>query len=142
MLFMSDILVLKFNDEFFKAETNGMTEEERKVKATKIIDDVAKTAATATAVFSQIPGMGAATLTKLYLEMAKNIAALFNRELESQAARTLVLTGCKRYAKAIFEKSVLGWIPLVGNAINAKITFDLTKKIGWFLYDHFDKTSE
>lgn len=139
---MPDIPVLKFNDEFLKAETNEMTEAERRAKATKIIDDIAKTAATATAVFSQVPGMGAATLTKLYLEMVNKIASLFNQELESQAARTLVLTGCKRYAGAIFEKSVLGWIPLVGNAINAKITFDLTKNVGWFFYDYFDKNPE
>ena len=38
-----------------------MTAEERMKKATKIIDDMAKTAATTTAVFSQIPGMGVAT---------------------------------------------------------------------------------
>ncbi|MGZ4953729.1 MAG: hypothetical protein ACXV8Q_01335 [Methylobacter sp.] len=119
-----------------------MTDEERRAKATKIIDGIAKTAATTTAVFSQVPGMGAATLTKLYLEMVNKIASLFNRQLESQAARTLVLAGCKRYATAILEKSVVGWIPLVGNAINAKMTFDLTKNVGWFFYDHFDKSGE
>jgi uncharacterized protein (DUF697 family) len=119
-----------------------MTEQERRLKATKIIDDVAKTAATATAVFSQIPGMGVATLTTLYLDMAKKIAILFNQELEVQTARKLVLEACERYANAIVNKSLLGWIPLMGNAINAKITFDLTKKVGWFFYNHFDKTSE
>lgn len=119
-----------------------MTEEERRIQATKIIDDVAATAATMTAVFSQIPGMGVATLTKLYLDMAKKIAALFNQDMELQAARTLVLDACERNAKAIVNKSILGWIPLMGNAINAKITFDLTKKVGWFIYDHFDKAGE
>jgi len=119
-----------------------MLDQERKAKATKIIDDIAQTAATLTAVFSQIPGMGVATLTKLYLEMLAKIAALFNQELESQAARSLVLTGCNRYATAIFQKSVLGWIPLIGNAVNAKMTYDLTKNIGWFFYDYFDQTCE
>lgn len=119
-----------------------MDEDERRAKATKIIDDIAQTAATFTAVFSQVPGMGVATLTKLYLDMATKMAALFNRELESQAARSLVLAGCNRYANAIFKKSVLGWIPLVGNAINAKITYDLTQNIGWFFYSYFDETAE
>ncbi|MGZ5008334.1 MAG: hypothetical protein ACXWE9_09820 [Methylobacter sp.] len=119
-----------------------MTDEERKAKATKIIDDIAQTAATLTAVFSQIPGMGVATLTKLYLEMLAKIAALFNQKLEPQAARSLVLTGCNRYTGAIFQKSVLGWIPLIGNAVNAKITYDLTKNIGWFFYNHFDRAGE
>jgi uncharacterized protein (DUF697 family) len=119
-----------------------MTAEERMKKATKIIDDIAKTAATTTAVFSQIPGMGVATLSTLYSDMAKKIAALFNQKLDSQTARTLVLAGCKRHANAIFEKSVLGWIPLFGNAINAKMTFDLTKNVGWFFYDYFDKMAD
>ncbi|MDD5227288.1 MAG: hypothetical protein PHN45_02830 [Methylococcales bacterium] len=119
---------------------NPPTEEKRKVMATKIIDDIATTAATTTAIFSQVPGMGIATLTKLYLDMAKNLAALFNQELESQAARTLVVAACERYASAIFNKSVLGWIPLIGNAINAKITFTLTQDVGWFLYNHFSET--
>lgn len=121
---------------------NGMSNEECRAKAKKIIDNVAKTAATTTAVFSQIPGMGVATLTKLYVDMARKIAALFNQELESGAARALALAGCKRHANAIFKKSVLGWIPLAGNAINAKMTFDLTRNVGWFLYDHFNKTSK
>lgn len=119
-----------------------LIEKERKVMAAKIIDEVATSAATATAVFSQIPGMGIATLTKLYLDMAKKLAALFNQELESQTARTLVMSGCERYATAIFNKSVLGWIPLIGNVINAKITFTLTQDIGWFLYNHFAETYE
>jgi uncharacterized protein (DUF697 family) len=119
-----------------------MLDQERKAKATKIIDDIAQTAATLTAVFSQIPGMGVATLTKLYLEMLAKIAALFNQELEAQAARSLALTACNHYAGAIFRKSVLGWIPLIGNAINAKITYDLTKNIGWFFYHHFDRDGE
>jgi uncharacterized protein (DUF697 family) len=139
---MRGIVVLKFNDKLFKVEMNGMSNEECRAKAKKIIDNVAKTAATTTAVFSQIPGMGVATLTKLYVDMARKIAALFNQELESGAARALALAGCKRHANAIFKKSVLGWIPLAGNAINAKMTFDLTRNVGWFLYDHFNKTSK
>ncbi|TRW90018.1 hypothetical protein [Candidatus Methylobacter oryzae] len=119
-----------------------MADEQRRAKAKKIINDVANTAATTTAVFSQIPGMGVATLTKLYVDMAKKIAVLFNRELESGAARMLVLEGCKHHAGAIFKKSVLGWVPFLGNMINAKITFDLTKKVGWFFYDYFNSTSE
>jgi len=118
-----------------------MTAEERMKKATKIIDDIAKTATT-TAVFSQIPGMGVATLSTLYSDMAKKIAALFNQKLDAQTARTLVLAGCNRHANTIFEKSVLGWIPLFGNAINAKMTFDLTKNVGWFFYDYFDKMAD
>ncbi len=139
---MSGIVVLKFNDEFFNAEINGMTDEQRRAKARKIIDEVAKQAATSTAVFSQIPGMGVTTLANLYSGMAKKIAALFNQKLESQIVRTLVLEGCKHHAGAIFKKSVLGWVPFLGNVINAKITFDLTKKVGWFFYDHFNNTPE
>lgn len=115
-----------------------MTDENRRAIATKIIDDTAASAATMTAVFSQVPGMGAATLTKLYFEMAAKIATLFDQELKSQEARTLVLAACNRYAKSIVEKSVLGWIPLLGNAINAKITYDLTQNVGWYFYDYFD----
>lgn len=117
-----------------------MTEEERRAAATKIINEMAQTAAASTAIFSQIPGMGVATLTRLYLDMAKKMATLFNRPLESQTAVNLVLAGCNRYSKAIVEKSIVGWIPLLGNAINAKITYDLTQKIGWFFYDHFDQS--
>ncbi|MDD2760784.1 MAG: hypothetical protein PHH11_10885 [Methylomonas sp.] len=113
--------------------------EDRRVKAGEIIDDIAQTAATLTAIFSQIPGMGVATLTKLYLEMASKIAALFGRKLESQEAKSLVLAACNFYSTDIVQKSVLGWIPLIGNIINAKITYDLTKNIGWFLYKHFEE---
>lgn len=117
-----------------------LTEEKRKIMATKIIDDVAKTAATTTAIFSQVPGMGVTTLSKLYFDMAKELSALFNQKLETPAARSLVIAGCERHAKAIFNKSVLGWIPLIGNVINAKITFTLTQNIGWFFYNHFAET--
>jgi uncharacterized protein (DUF697 family) len=119
-----------------------MIEYDRRVEASKIIGNIAQTAATLTAVFSQIPGMGVATLTKLYLEMATKIATLFGHKLEPQVAKSLVLDACNRYAADIFQKSVLGWIPLIGNIINAKITYDLTKNIGWFLYNHFEQTSD
>lgn len=121
-------------------EMNASTEEKRKIMATKIIDNVAKTAATTSAIFSQIPGMGLTTLSKLYFDMAKELAALFNQELETSVARSIVIAGCENHAKAIFNKSVLGWIPLIGNLINAKITFTLTQNIGWFFYNHFVET--
>ena len=116
-----------------------MTEEERKEQVTKIIDAVATKGATATAIFSQIPGVGLSTLTALYFTMAKDIAGLFERVLEEKAARKLVLAACERYAKAIFDKSMLSWIPLLGNGINAKMTFDLTRKVGWYFYHYFDQ---
>ncbi|MGZ5050759.1 MAG: hypothetical protein ACXWAS_06845 [Methylobacter sp.] len=119
-----------------------MIQEQRRAKAEKIIDDIARSAAGLTATFSQIPGMGAATLTKFYLEMAGKIAALFDQKLESKAAQSLVLEGCARYSTPLLQKSVLGWIPLLGNIINAKITYDVTRKIGWFLYDRFDEACE
>jgi len=116
-----------------------VSEEERRENAAKIIDEIASNAATFTAIFSQVPGMGMATLTKYYLELAKKIAGLFEQELEVQAATSLVISACECNKQAIFNKSVLGWIPLVGNAVNAKITFDLSKNIGWFIYDYFDR---
>lgn len=119
-----------------------MIQEQRRAQAEKIIDDIARSAAGLTATFSQIPGMGAATLTKFYLEMAGKIAALFGRKLESKAAQSLVLEGCVRYSTPLLQKSMLGWIPLLGNIVNAKITYDVTKKIGWFLYNRFDETSD
>jgi uncharacterized protein (DUF697 family) len=119
---------------------NTSTEKKRKIIATKIIDDFAKNTATATAIFSQVPGMGITTLSKLYFDMAIEIADLFNHKLETPVARSLVIAGFECHANAIFNKSVLGWIPLIGNVINYKITFTLTQNIGWFFYNHFAET--
>ncbi|MCF7971607.1 MAG: hypothetical protein K9L22_10650 [Methylococcaceae bacterium] len=116
-----------------------MTEEERRAAAMKIINRIADSAATNTAIFSQVPGMGVATLTTLYLEMVEKMATLFNQPLDSKAGRMLIMDACKHYATPLFKKSVVGWIPLIGNFINAKITYDLTINIGWFFYDYFAK---
>ncbi len=122
-----------------------MSEEERRNQAQFIIHAAAAASAGTAAVLSKKSLLGAflkadtPALTAIAIGMVIALGRLFDQDIGSSAAITLLSKYLKSGAGMAGAKSLVGWIPLLGNAANAAITFGFMETLGWKLYDYFEK---
>lgn len=113
--------------------------DKRKEEAKKIIHDFAVASAAASAALSQaaITGADTTTLYSLHLEMADRLAKLFDKTLddeEKNQLKNIVIPSSGVYA----AKAIIGWLPALGNAANAAISYKHTEKVGDKIYEYFE----
>ena len=71
---------------------------------------------------AQIPGSDNAVITPIQLTMTISLGRVFGKSLSEASA-----------------KAALGWIPGIGNAINATTAAGITEAMGWLLAKEFDE---
>ena len=97
--------------------------------------------ANAKKLLAQLPGSDNAAITPIQLAMTVSLGAVFGIQLtQSAAAAALASVAAATVGRAV-SQVLVGWIPFVGNAINASTAAALTESVGWLLAKEFASQS-
>ena len=116
--------------------TAAMTADQRS-KCHAIIHAAPASAAAIGAGLAQLPGSDNAAITPIQLAMTVSLGAVFGIQLtQSAAAAALASVTAATVGRAV-SQVLVGWIPGLGNAINASTAAALTESVGWLLAKEF-----
>lgn len=119
--------------------TAAMTADQRS-KCHAIIHTASASAAAVGAGLAQLPGSDNAAITPIQLAMTVSLGAVFGIQLIQSAAAALASVVAATVGRAV-SQVLVGWIPFVGNAINASTAAALTESVGWLLAKEFASQS-
>lgn len=118
---------------------NEFMTKEQKDKCHAIIHTASAAAGAVGAGLAQIPAGDNALLTPIQLTMTISLGKVFDIYLTESAALALATTvAVHRIGRAV-SQFLIGWIPGIGNAINATTAAALTESMGWMLAEQFSK---
>lgn len=117
-----------------------MTSEERTL-CEAIIHTASVAAAGVGAGMAQIPGSDNAVISPIQLTMAVSLGKVFGINLDESAAKAAVVTGGAALVGRTISQVLIGWIPGLGNAVNAITAASITEGIGWAMAKEFEKQS-
>ena len=106
-----------------------------------IIHTAAAAAAGVGGGLAQIPGSDAPVIATLQTAMIVSIAHQHGFELSKTVAADLLLTFSATIAGRTASQFLVGWLPGVGNAINAATAAAITEAVGWSAHTYFDERS-
>ena len=112
-----------------------------KAKCHAIIHAASVAAAGVGAGMAQIPGSDNAVLTPIQLTMTISLGKVFDIELTESAAKAAIASAAASTIGRTAVQFLVGWIPGVGNAINAGTAASLTEAMGWIIAKDFDRQS-
>lgn len=115
--------------------TAAMTADQRS-KCHAIIHTASASAAAVGAGLAQLPGSDNAAITPIQLAMTVSLGAVFGIQLTQSAAAALASVAAATVGRAV-SQVLVGWIPGLGNAINASTAAALTESVGWLLAKEF-----
>ena len=115
---------------------------DQKSKCNAIIHTASVAAAGAGAGLAQIPGSDNAVITPIQLTMTISLGKVFDIDLSESAAKAALGSVAASTIGRTVSQVLLGWIPGIGNAINATTAAGLTETMGWALADDFSKQYE
>lgn len=115
-----------------------MTEEQKK-KCHAIIHTASAAAASVGAGLAQVPGGDNALLTPIQLAMTISLGKVFDINLTESVAKAEIASIAASTIGRTASQFLVGWIPVVGNAINATTAATLTESMGWLLAEHFSE---
>ena len=117
-----------------------MTDEQKK-KCHMIIHGASATAAGIGAGLAQIPGSDNVVLVGIQTTMIIGLGKVFGMQLTETAAQGLIGTGISAVLGPVVARTVtgflIGWIPGIGNAINASTAAGITEALGWYFAKEF-----
>ena len=111
----------------------------KKIKSHAIIHAFAAAAGGVGAGLAQLPCADSIPLSGLQITMIVSLGGVFGMKITKSAAKAIVLAFASSYAGRTASQLVAGWIPGVGNAINATTAATLTEAMGWYVARQFDK---
>lgn len=114
-----------------------MTDSQKK-KCETIIHGASVAAAGAAAGLAQIPGADNAAIIPIQVAMIISLGQVFGRELTKNAATALLGTAAASTVGRATSQFLVGWIPGLGNAINAGTAASVTEALGWTIASRFD----
>ncbi len=117
-----------------------MTEIEKE-KCHVIIHGAATAAAAAAAGLAQLPGSDNAIIVPIQVAMITSLGHVFDISLSESATKSILATALATITGRAISQLFVGWIPILGNAINASTAFAITEKIGWHIADDFSSES-
>lgn len=88
---------------------------------------------------AQIPGADMPIIISLQTAMIVSIADQHGASITKTAAADLLLTFAAGYGGRAVSQFFIGWIPTIGNAINASTAIAITETIGWAADAYFAK---
>ncbi len=104
-----------------------------------IIHSFSAAAAVAASGLAQIPLSDAAVITPIQLAMVVSIGEVFGMTLDRSAAEASVASAGAAMVGRAFTQVLAGWIPGIGNVINASTAAGLTETIGWIVAKEFER---
>ena len=86
---------------------------------------------------AQLPGADTPVLMSIQASMIVGIAEHYGANITKTAAADLVLTFAASMTGRGISQVLVGWIPGIGNAINATTAASITEAIGWAADTYF-----
>jgi len=109
----------------------------QKSKCHSIIHSASAAAAAIGGGLAQFPCSDNALITPIQLAMTISLGRVFNIDLnESTAKATLASVSAATIGRAT-SQVLFGWIPGIGNIINAGTAASITEGMGWLLANEF-----
>jgi uncharacterized protein (DUF697 family) len=107
-----------------------------------IIHSASLAAAGVGAGLAQIPGSDNAIITPIQLTMTISLGRVFGITLGESSAKAALASAAAATVGRTVSQVLIGWIPGVGNAINAATAAGITESIGWILAKEFESRSK
>lgn len=104
-----------------------------------IIHLAATAAAGAGAGLAQVPCSDAAVIVPIQVGMVVALAAVFDVTLTRAAAESALATKTATLIGRGIAQALVGWIPVLGNTLNAATAAGVTEAIGWSVARNFDR---
>ena len=111
-------------------------------QATAIITAAAASAAAVSGLSAQIPLADSVILSGIEITMTIKLGEVFGKEISNSIAWSIVLSQIGTLSGRAITKTVTGWIPGVGNIVNATTAFGVVEALGWSIVDYFDFTQK
>ena len=115
-----------------------MTSDEHQ-KCHAIIHTASASATAVGAGMAQIPGSDNAVITPIQLAMAISLGKVFGVSLTETTAMAAIGSVAANTLGRTASQLLVGWIPGLGNAINAATAASLTEAMGWTLAKQFSE---
>lgn len=80
---------------------------------------------------AQLPGSDSVAIVPIQIGMIISLGAVFGVEFNESAAKASLATATATMVGRGISQALVGWSPMVGNAINAATAFAITESIGW-----------
>jgi uncharacterized protein (DUF697 family) len=90
---------------------------------------------------AQVPSSDTLVITPIQAGMVVAIGAEHGVSVTKAAAADLLLTFSAGVAGRALSQWLVGWMPGIGNAVNAATAAALTEAVGWAADAYFDKRS-
>lgn len=111
-------------------------------KCHAIIHSASLSAGAVGAGLAQIPCSDNLVITPIQLAMTVSLGQVFGIDLGESAAKAALASAAAATIGRTAAQVLVGWIPGVGNLINAGTAASLTEAIGWMLAEDFAKQAE
>jgi uncharacterized protein (DUF697 family) len=111
---------------------------DQKEKCHIIIHGAATAAAAVGGGLAQIPLSDSAVLIPLQIAMIISLGQVFDVHLTDAAAKGIALGTVGSFVGRAVSQILVGWIPGIGNVINASTAAGITEALGWATVEKFD----
>lgn len=115
-----------------------MTEKQKK-KCHTIIHGASVAAGAVGAGLAQIPTSDNLLIAPIQLTMTISLGKVFGKSLSEASAKAAVASAAAYMVGRSTTQVLWGWVPVLGNAINATTAAGLTEAIGWLIAKEFDE---
>lgn len=107
------------------------------IKCNAIIHSASLLAGSVGAGLAQIPMSDNAVIVPIQVSMVLSLGSVFNISLSKSAAKSTIATASATLVGRGISQALVGWIPGVGNIINASTAASVTEGIGWIVAQNF-----
>ena len=91
---------------------------------------------------AQIPLSDNAVITPIQVAMVTALGTVFGLEITGVMGRAAVASAIAGTVGRMISQVLVGWVPGVGNVVNASTAAALTEAIGWAVTANFAKEAE
>jgi len=136
-------------DELPGSKESGKVEKKKirltkdeKIRCNAIIHTASVAAAAPGAGLAQLPVADAFVITPIQITMVISLGAVFGIKITEGAASGIIKALASVLIGRKISQVLVGWIPVVGNAINATTAAGVTQAIGWYSVSTFKVMSK
>lgn len=128
-----DVICIKPSGELGKLKLT----EDQKIKCNSIIHTASVAAGGVGTGLAQIPLSDNAVITPIQITMITSLGAVFGIRVTEGVAKGIIGGSLASIVGRGVVQVLVGWIPVVGNAINTATAAGITEAIGWMAVAHF-----
>lgn len=110
----------------------------QKTKCHAIIHGAATSAGAIGGGLAQLPMADNFAITPIQVGMVVALGKVFGKSITDGVAQGVLKAAMGRAIGRAASQVLLGWIPGLGNTINASTAFAITERIGWKIAEKFD----